>query len=148
LINAPEAITSLTGIPFPGGTQVAQATPQNCGFPRVPESNPLPANPPANNEPVTTETEQRRPRTLFRQRPGSVVRTHGRSARVVLRFGSDQADVSYACRIDGGFFRSCPERLVRRFSVGAHSVRVVARDAAGNADRTPAVLRFQVKHVD
>jgi hypothetical protein len=65
----------------------------------------------------------------------------------VLRFDSDLADVSYACRIDGGFFRPCPERLVRRFSLGAHSVLVVARNAAGDADRTPAAFRFKVKHV-
>ncbi|HEY6551156.1 MAG TPA: S8 family serine peptidase [Solirubrobacterales bacterium] len=148
LVDAPEAITSLTAIPFPGGTQLMPATPQNCGFPHVPESNPLPANPPANNEPVTTETEQRRPRTFFRQRPGKVIRTHGRSARVALRFGSDQSDVSYTCRLDGGFFRPCPERLVRRFGVGSHAILVVARDAAGNADRTPAVFRFKVTHVD
>jgi len=95
--------------------------------------------------PITSE--QRRPRTLLRQHPPKLIRTHGASARVVLRFGSDQSDVSYSCRIDGGFFRPCPERLVRRFAVGAHSVRVVARDAAGNADRTPATFRFTVKHV-
>jgi hypothetical protein len=64
-----------------------------------------------------------------------------------LRFGSDEADVSYACRIDGGLFRPCAERLVRRFSVGSHAVQVVARDAAGDGDRTPAVFRFKVKRV-
>ena len=69
------------------------------------------------------------------------------SAQVVFRFGSDEADVSFACRIDGGLFRPCPERLARRFSVGSHVVRVVARDAAGNGDRTPAVFRFRVKRV-
>jgi hypothetical protein len=95
--------------------------------------------------PITSE--QRRPRTFVRLRPPKVIRTHGRSARVVLRFDSDLADVSYACRIDGGFFRPCPERLVRRFSLGAHSVLVVARNAAGDADRTPAAFRFKVKHV-
>jgi hypothetical protein len=109
-------------------------------------STPLPVSPQPPVAPVTSETRPR-PRTFFRQRPSKLIRTHGQSARVVLRFGSDQGDVSFACRIDGGFFRPCPERLVRRFGVGAHSVRVVARDATGNADRTPATFRFKVKHV-
>ena len=95
--------------------------------------------------PITSELH--RPRTFLRQRPSKLIRTHEVSARVVLRFGSDQADVSYACRIDGGLFRPCPERLVRRFSVGAHSVLVVARNAAGDADRTPAAFRFKVKRI-
>jgi hypothetical protein len=147
LIDAPESIADLAAVPFPGGTQFPQPAPQNCGFPHVPESNPQPASPPAGNGPVTTEAERRRPRTLFLQRPDRVIRTHGHSARVILRFGADEMNVSYACRIDGGFFRPCPERLVRRFGVGTHSVLVVARDAAGEVDRTPAVFRFTVKHV-
>lgn len=96
--------------------------------------------------PVTSES-RRRPRTFFRQRPPRVIRIHGRSAKIVLRFGSNQADVSYACRIDGGFFRPCPERLVRRFGVGSHSVLAIARNSAGQADRTPAVFRFKIKRV-
>lgn len=151
LVDAPEAIAALTSVPFPGGAQVAQPAPQNCGFPPPSDPNPLPTsplppNPPAGDEPKTTETKHR-PRTLFLQRPERTIRTHGRSARVVMRFGANEADVSYTCRIDGGFFRPCPERLVRRFRVGIHAVLVVARNADGNSDRTPAVARFRVKHV-
>ncbi len=111
-----------------------------------PTSIPPPISPQPPVGPVTSETRTR-PRTFIQQRPAKLIRTHGRSARVVLRFGSDQAGVSYSCRIDGGFFRPCPEKLVRRFAVGAHSVRVIARDAAGNSDRTPATFSFKVKHV-
>jgi hypothetical protein len=152
LVNAPEAVAALTSEPFLGGAQFTQSAPQNCGFlhpsePGPQPTNPLPPNLPAGNEPVTTETKHHRPRTLFLQRPERTIRTHGRSTRVVMRFGSDETGVSYTCRVDGGFFRSCPERFARRFGVGAHAVLVVARDAAGSADRTPAVARFKVKHV-
>jgi hypothetical protein len=123
------------------------AAPGNWGSEAPPPVTPTTAVTPTGEEPVTDEAPRRRPRTFFRQRPGRVVRTHGRSAKVVLRFGSDEADVSYACRIDGGLFRPCAERLVRRFSVGSHAVQVVARDAAGDGDRTPAVFRFKVKRV-
>jgi Subtilase family len=152
LVDAPEAIAALTSVPFPGGAPFAPPAPQNCDLPRAPESNPLPTNPlppspPAGEGPVTTETKHRRPRTLFLQRPERTLRTHGRGARVVMRFGSDETDVSYICRIDGGLFRPCPERLARRFEVGTHAVLAVARDADGFADRTPAVARFRVKRV-
>lgn len=148
LVDAPEAIAKLTSVPFPGGTQFTPPAPQNCGFAPAPETGPPPpASPPPTNEPIVAEAHRRRPRTLFRQRPGRVVRTDGSSARVVFRFGSDQAGVSFTCRIDGGLFRPCPERLARRFGLGSHVVLVVAQDAAGDADRSPAAFRFKVKHV-
>jgi hypothetical protein len=87
------------------------------------------------------------PRTFIRHKPPHVVRTRTRSAKVVFRFGSDEAGVTFACRIDTGLFKPCRERLVRRFPVGLHVVRVFARNAAGNGDPTPAVYRFRVKRV-
>jgi subtilisin family serine protease len=157
LVEAVGAIEDLllrTGLASPPcETPAAEVPPDEARAPgdwgsEIPPSPPIIPPVTTTPEPPVTDEPQRRPRTLFRQRPGKVIRTHGRSARVVLRFGSDQSDVSYVCRIDGGFFRPCPEKLVRRFSVGAHSVLVVARDALGNADRTPAAFRFKVKHVD
>jgi subtilisin family serine protease len=87
------------------------------------------------------------PRTFIRKKPPHVVRTRSRRAKVVFIFGSDQTGVTFACRIDTGLFKPCRERLVRRFPVGLHVVRVFARNAAGNGDPTPAVYRFRVKHV-
>lgn len=149
LLAAPTGVTS-----GPCETPAAEVPPDEARAlgdwgSEIPPSPPsVPAVTPVTPEtPTTGESQQRRPRTFFLQRPSTLIRTHGRSARVVLRFGSDETDVSYACRIDGGFFRPCPERLVRRFGVGAHSVLVVARDTAGEADRTPATLRFRVKRV-
>jgi hypothetical protein len=124
--------------------------PGDWGSEFPPESSSPPAGTVSSPEPVppvTSESHRRLPRTFFRQRPPKVIRTHGRSALVVLRFGSDETGVSFACRIDGGFFRPCPERLVRRFAVGSHAVVVVARDAAGNGDRTPAAYRFKVQQI-
>jgi hypothetical protein len=66
---------------------------------------------------------------------------------VVFRFGSDEPGVTFSCRIDGGLFHVCPRRLVRRFGTGPHALRVVALDASGNGDRTPAVYRFRVKRI-
>jgi len=98
--------------------------------------------------PPTPASEAPEPRTFIRLRPAKLVRTRGRTAKVVFRFASDLPEASFACRIDGDPFRLCPERLARRFGPGWHTVRVVARDAAGNSDRTPAYFRFQVKRID
>jgi Subtilase family len=85
------------------------------------------------------------PRTFFRSRPRKRLRIHGRTTRVVFRFGSNVSDASFVCRIDGGLFRPCPRNLTRRFGLGWHTLQVVARDAAGNVDRSAAVYRFLVK---
>lgn len=99
--------------------------------------------------PVPTDETRRAvaPRTFFRLRPAKLVRTRHLSTRVEFRFGSNQSDVGFACRIDGGLFRACPERLTRRFGIGWHSMQVAAHDSEGNADRTPAFYRFRVKRV-
>jgi len=86
------------------------------------------------------------PQTFFRRHPPKVLHAAPRgSARAVFRFGSDQGDVVFSCRIDGGPFRSCAEKLTHRFDGGSHSVRVAASNAAGDRDRSPAIYRFTVR---
>lgn len=87
------------------------------------------------------------PSTSFRQKPAKVVRTRRRTAKVVFRFRSDQADVSFECKLDSGKFHGCPQRLVLRSSVGKHVVRVRAVSAVGIPDATPVVYRFRVKRM-
>jgi Subtilase family len=113
------------------------------------ETPPPPSPPSSPTGPVVNPpvVDTKRPRTFFRRHPSKVVRTRGRRARVVFRFGSNEEDVTFVCRIDGGLSRFCDERLVRRFPLGKHTVKVKARDAAGNVDRTPAVYRFEVKRM-
>ncbi len=66
---------------------------------------------------------------------------------VSFRFGSDEPDVTFLCKVDRGPLRACAARLSRRFGPGAHTVRVRARDRAGNVDGTPAVFRFRVERL-
>jgi hypothetical protein len=99
--------------------------------------------PPAPEE----ESPRRELRTFIRHRPATRLRTRSSTAKVVLSFASNEAGATFVCRIDGSLFHPCPARLVRRFGVGSHSVRAIARDAAGNADPTPAVFRFKVVRV-
>jgi large repetitive protein len=64
-----------------------------------------------------------------------------------FRFRSNETGVSFVCKIDRALPRFCGRRISRRFGAGPHTVRVRARDAVGNIDRTPAVFHFRVKRL-
>ncbi len=99
------------------------------------------------SETVSFEIDARPPRTFFRKHPPKTIRTRHRRARAAFRFGSNESGVTFICKVDSGFLRFCGKQFARRFSLGKHVVRVKARDAAGNVDRSPAVFRFQVKRI-
>jgi subtilisin family serine protease len=85
------------------------------------------------------------PDTSLLKHPGKLVRTRSKTARAVFRFGSDQAGVTFRCKFDKGPFRACGGRIVHRFGLGPHVVKVVAVSSAGLTDATPAVFRFRVQ---
>jgi Subtilase family len=144
---APPAFTPpVCSPPEPEGSPEEAQAAGNWGS-ETPPSPPPPPGPTVIQPPPGPPAAEP-PRTFIRLRPAKVVRTAGRTARVVFRFGSDRQDVGFVCRIDGGLFRPCPERLVRRFREGWHTVRVVARAEDGSSDRTPALYRFKVKQID
>jgi hypothetical protein len=126
------------------------AAPGNWGS-EVPPPTPVPPSPPPVAPPLDEEEEETAraptPRTFFLQRPSKVIRTHHHEAKAVFRFGSNESEASFVCRVDGSFFRPCPARLARRFTLGWHVIKVAARDAAGNGDKTPASYSFKVKRV-
>lgn len=111
------------------------------------ESPPPPAppvDPPTPPPPGPQPPETRAPTTSFAKRPPAVVRTRGRSARVVFRFGSDQADATFLCKVDRSAFAFCGAKLVRRFAIGRHVVKVKARGVTGLVDQTAASFGFRV----
>lgn len=87
------------------------------------------------------------PQTSLGKRPSKVIRTTLGNATAVFVFRSDESNVTFLCRVDTGPWRTCPARFVRRYRVGRHVVRVVARDAAGNSDPTALIYSFRVKRV-
>lgn len=53
---------------------------------------------------------------------------------------------TFQCKVDSGSFVSCSSpRTTSTLSVGTHTFRVRARDAAGNLDPTPAIRSFKVQ---
>jgi hypothetical protein len=132
--------------------EIPPAEPEPCGPPDASgpvfvapgdwgsESPPVPPPTPTPPTPVA-------PGTSFAKHPPKVVKTRSKTARLVFRFGSDQAGVSFLCKIDKAAFRACGSKLTHRFGVGSHVVKVKAVSSAGLADPTPAVFGFRVKHV-
>jgi len=140
LVDARSAIESL-----PELTPPAEDVPSTVVPPLEEPVTPTP--PTSTSTPPAVTPPQVAPNTSFLKHPPKLVRTHSKTARVVFRFGSDQAGVTFRCKVDKGTFRSCGSRTARRFGLGRHTVKVVAVSSAGLADATAAVFSFRVKHV-
>jgi subtilisin family serine protease len=84
------------------------------------------------------------PSTKILRHPPILVRTAARSARLAFRFGSDQANVTFLCKVDRRAYRACGSRFVRLYALGRHVVRVKAKGSTGLVGLTPAVFRFRV----
>jgi hypothetical protein len=152
LVDAPGALEALGLTASSPGAAVAEPPAQGpCKANREPSKGstgitPLPPVSPAPPEEEAAKREPK-PRTFFLQRPSKVIRTHHDQAKAVFRFGSNESEASFVCRVDGSFFRPCPARLARRFTLGWHVIKVAARNAAGDGDKTPASYSFKVKRV-
>jgi subtilisin family serine protease len=142
LVDARSAIESLPELTAAedGPSSVVPPIEEPVVPPVTPPSNPNPPSPPPPSPPVA-------PGTSFLKHPPKLIRTRSSTAPVVFRFGSDQAGVTFRCKIDGVAFRPCGSRIVRRFAVGRHVVRVKAVSSAGLADATPAIFRFRVERL-
>ncbi|HYG96856.1 MAG TPA: S8 family serine peptidase [Solirubrobacterales bacterium] len=139
LVDAFAAIASLPG-PIAGGDgpsgPVPPIEPSSRGTFQV--AMPPPVGP-------TVSPPAQPPTTKILVRPPKLVRTRGAGARVAFRFGSDQADATFLCKLDRRPYRLCPSRFLRRYAVGRHTLRVRARSASGLLDPTPAFFRFRVE---
>jgi Ca2+-binding RTX toxin-like protein len=84
------------------------------------------------------------PQTKLLRRPPGVVRVALRHrAGVVFRFGASERS-RFECKLDAKPWRRCRSPLRTHLAIGRHALRVFAIDAAGNRDRTPALVKVQV----
>jgi Ca2+-binding RTX toxin-like protein len=103
----------------------------------------LPPPPP----PPPPPPDRKPPRTKLTKRPAKVVLTSRRHRRVVFRFASNEKGSSFRCKLDRKPYRPCASPRAYNLGLGHHAVRIDAIDAAGNADPTPALFRFQIRQV-
>jgi hypothetical protein len=73
------------------------------------------------------------------------IRSPKRKAKATFGFDSTEAGSTFECRIDAKPFARCASPGKYKLRKGKHTFEVVATDAAGNRDATPA--RFKVKVV-
>jgi hypothetical protein len=155
-VGAMERLLTPEGIPIPACTppvsppveEEEEGEEEGEGGESTPStpSTPSAGAGPLGTAPPSPKPSTQLPLTFIRKHPPRVVRTRGRKAAVVFRFGANEPGVTFLCDVDNGPFHPCPARFVHRFGIGAHAVRVKARDAAGNVG--PVVsFRFRVKRV-
>lgn len=85
------------------------------------------------------------PQTTVTKSPKKTVKTKRRKARVRFEFRSSDDGSTFACKLDGGAFRSCTSPRSYKVGKGSHTFQVRAIDSAGLPDPTPASFRFKVK---
>ncbi|MCP3102812.1 Ig-like domain-containing protein [Myxococcus sp. K15C18031901] len=67
------------------------------------------------------------------------------STSATFNFGSNESNVTYECRLDGGAFVACTNPVTfTSLAQGNHTLEVRARDAAGNVDATPATYTWSI----
>jgi Ca2+-binding RTX toxin-like protein len=102
--------------------------------PNPPPPEPLIEPPPGDRTP---------PRTRISARPRKLLAARSGKRRVAFRFSADERS-TFRCRLDRRRAAACASPRAYRVGPGKHTFRVVATDAAGNTDPTPAVFRFRV----
>ena len=70
--------------------------------------------------------------------PGGIAK----SLTVPVGFAASEAGATFTCSLDGAAYAACTSPAQLTVAPGHHVFRVVAKDAAGNADATPAEAAF------
>jgi len=105
---------------------------------------PLPPNP-EEADPDPPRPDRTPPRTRIASRPPAVLTTAAPRRRVVFRFASNERGASFRCKLDRAPVRRCASPRAYWLAPGRHTIRILAVDAAGNPDPTPAVLRLAIR---
>lgn len=121
-------------------TEISQPVPAPV---TVPPPTPAPAPSPPVAKP-TPKPDRTAPRTNLLRRPAKVLRVRPhRAASVTFRFAASEPS-RFECKLDAKPYRRCHSPVRARLRPGRHAFRVFAIDAAGNRDKTPAVVKLRV----
>ncbi len=99
--------------------------------------------PPGGNPPPGGGSDTTPPQTTITKEP----KAKSSKAKAKYRFTSSEPNSTFACKLDSAPFKPCDagKRKYRHLDFGKHKFKVVATDAAGNADPTPAKDKFKRK---
>jgi Ca2+-binding RTX toxin-like protein len=108
-------------------------------------AGPSPPPPPPKGEAEPPHRDRTPPATALLRRPAHVLFATGRRRTVAFAFAANEAGASFRCRLDRGTFAPCRSPRRYRLAPGTHVFRVFSIDAAGNRDRSPAVVRLRIR---
>ncbi len=131
----------------PDGTQVVYATGAGLvlaaagGLSPHPLPTPGAANPTDPDWAVGAAPDRTPPRTTITKAPPK----RSKRGRARFRFQASEPAATFSCTLDGRAPKPCESpRTYGHLDAGRHRFRVVATDAAGNVDPSPATHRFRV----
>jgi VCBS repeat-containing protein len=84
------------------------------------------------------------PETQITESPKAKVKTKKSKATVQFSFVSTEPGSTFTCKLDQGAAVPCGSPQSYKVKAGTHTFTVTAKDAAGNADSTPATFSFKV----
>lgn len=96
---------------------------------------------------VSTPPDRTPPQTRITKRPARTIRTTKSRVRVGFRFSSSEPHSRFRCKLDHARYGACRAPKSYVVKPGSHKFYVVAIDAAGNADPSPASASFKVVKV-
>ncbi len=96
-------------------------------------------------EPELPPPDRRPPRTRLLRHPPKLLRIAPHRRRlVVFAFSANEPGSRFACKLDRHPLTPCRSPRRYRVGIGGHTFRVLATDAAGNRDKSPAAFEFRV----
>jgi Ca2+-binding RTX toxin-like protein len=96
----------------------------------------LPPSPPKDRKP---------PNTRILHRPAQLLFAAAGRRKVAFAFAASEPGSRFRCKLDRRAVRPCRSPRAYFVAPGRHAFRVFAIDAAGNRDRSPALVRFRVR---
>ncbi|HEX5988844.1 MAG TPA: calcium-binding protein [Solirubrobacterales bacterium] len=130
-----ETVTEAAPNSFQAGTKL----------PPPPLEKPPPATEPVPPSPVKPPRDRTAPQTRLGFHPRATVFSARTWRTVGFRFTASEPGAHFRCKLDVGPYRACASPRTYRVKAGRHAFRVVAVDAAGNADPTAALFKFAVR---
>jgi hypothetical protein len=90
--------------------------------------------------PPVAARDTKAPKTI----PGKRI-VKGRARKATFTFRAGEPGAKFRCKLDSQPFKACSSpKTYRKLKPGRHTFEVVAVDAAGNVDRSPAVAHFLI----
>jgi hypothetical protein len=139
--------TFTSGPLAPGAHSFAVVQADAAGNVSAPATRSFSVTAPDNDPDADPDRDRTAPQTTITKAPKRKLKLKAgkRRAKVKLAFESSEPRSTFTCSVDGAAAKPCTSPAKLKLRAGKHVIAVAATDAAGNTDRSPAVVRVKVK---